>query len=468
MSLRITDFFFAAACITAEAAFTFSPAAHAEDDRAFLTRSSRAIEALAKKAIPSVVAVNSVKNPLARGGEPGLGMGSGVVIHENGMILTNFHVVDHADKITVTLGKKEKYPAEVYGNDPDTDLALLKIVGHHPKLQALPFGDSDNVQVGDWAFAVGTPFGLTQSVTSGIVSAKGRGNMGMLDTEDFIQTDAAINPGNSGGPLLNSQGEVIGINTAIFSQNGGFIGVGFAIPSKIAKQVTHDIMSHRRVIRGWIGMTTQDLNSDLSAYFKVPEGGGALISDVNKNSPASNAKLEAGDVIVKFNGRGVDDATHLKTLVRESPLGRVATLEFWRSGKKQTREIMIREQPQAKEANHLDTHQMAGRTPPRAPRAGNKSENFGMSVQDIPNELAAFLGLSSTKGALVSSVQVGSPASEAGLSPGDIILSANQKDVRGAREFNKLLNALSATEPAVLFVQRGPDEKVFIPLKPIG
>src|SRR6185437_11733647 len=263
-----------------------------------------------KKAIPAVVSITTVKSmtaaeamnemspnstngpipfPLGPGGPGDLGgdkeqqvveIGSGIIIRPNGYILTNDHVVAHATRIQVSFDDKTKYPAKIIGTDPKTDLAVIRVEKAPSSLPTLSFADSDQIKVGDWAIAVGSPYGLKQSVSFGIVSAKGRAQMGILDVEDFIQTDAAINPGSSGGPLLNTAGEIIGVNTAIFSQGGGFSGIGFAVPSSIAKEVADQLISKGRVVRGWVGLYAQDLDPDLAKHFHSPSQQGALVSAI--------------------------------------------------------------------------------------------------------------------------------------------------------------------------------------------
>jgi len=336
-------------------------------------------------------------------------------------------------KVTVTFDDKTKLRAHIIGEDPNTDLAVIQL-DKKPEvnLQTISFGDSDQISVGDWAIAIGSPFGLTRTVTTGIISAVGRGQLGMLDVEDFIQTDAAINPGNSGGPLLNAKGEMIGINTAIFSQNGGFIGIGFAIPSKTAQSVFNEILIHGRVIRGWIGMTTQNLDSDLARYFKRPTSDGALVSEIRNHGPADTASIRVGDVILRYDTRPISSADQLKAIVSSTHAGREIPVEISRDGKIQTLQVTIKEQPQPKSSSHAHPTQLAGQA---ANGQSPRFPTFGLAVEDIPPEFSELFGIAPHSGALVAGIKAGSPASEAGLGIGDIILNANKTKIHDAKDF---------------------------------
>ncbi|HEX15711.1 MAG TPA: Do family serine endopeptidase [Deltaproteobacteria bacterium] len=270
-------------------------------------------------------------------------LGSGVIVSPEGYILTNYHVIAKASQVVVGLVDKREFEAQVVGVDPHTDLALLKIEAED--LPSLPFGDSDRAQVGDVVLAIGNPFGIGQTVTMGIISAKGRSNMGLVDYEDFIQTDAAINPGNSGGALVNLRGELIGINTAIVSRTGGYQGIGFAIPSNIARWVMGELIRHGRVIRGWFGVTVQELTPELAKHFGLEEPRGALVVEVYPGSPAERAGLRKGDVILKYNGRTIREAWELRNLVATTPVGRKVPLVVWRKGRKKELQVKIVEPP---------------------------------------------------------------------------------------------------------------------------
>jgi serine protease Do len=439
-----------------------------------LDKASNTFKDISKKATPAVVSISAVKPPEedgpAGGGlpfpfhdpsTPSVGIGSGIIIRPDGTILTNNHVVENALRVTVSLDGKNKEEAEVVGTDPKTDLAVVRLKNPRKNMPILAFGDSSRLETGDWAIAVGSPFGLSQSVSFGIISAKGRGHMGILDIEDFIQTDAAINPGSSGGPLLNSRGEVIGVNTAIFSQGGGFMGIGFAVPSSIAKEVSEQIIAHGKVKRGWVGLVAQDLNPGLASFFKAPsQAKGALVADVVPNGPASKARLKQGDVIVRYRNEAVNDAGHLRSLVAKAEAGARIPVEVSRRGRMMTLDIQVSEQP----------------APPAKPRtqlAGTVAAEggvtaAGLAVEDIPSEIADHLKLPSRRGAMVISVSPGSPAFEAGLAPGDVILSVNEKPMTNAVEVRRAIRTSDKSKTSTVFyVQRGPSDRVYVPLDPV-
>jgi len=438
-----------------------------------LIQASEELHQIAKRTTPSVVSITSIKtqdfqnkihfqpsSELEDLDQPALGLGSGVIIRSDGLILTNHHVVQNADRVTVAFDEKHKSTAHLVGADPKTDLAVIKL-DRSPtyQLPTLKFGDSDQLQVGDWTVAVGSPYGLSQSVTSGIVSAMGRGRLGMLDIEDFIQTDAAINPGNSGGPLLNSNGEMIGVNTAIFSQSGGFSGIGFAIPSKIAKKVLNEIVSHGYVTRGWIGIIAQDLDEDLAKYFKTSHDQGALVSEIQANSPAAHAAMKIGDIITQYGDKKINSAGQLKSLVAETKSSDQIPIQILRNGKPKKLYVAIKEQPRSPEMKQT---QLAGKA------AQNKKHNspldFGIAVQDIPLEISRLLNIPSPGGALITSIKAGSPAFDAGLIPGDVILAANQQGIENSKDFTDTIKKSKSSEITLLYIQRGPDEKVFVPI----
>ncbi|MEK7238067.1 MAG: Do family serine endopeptidase, partial [Nitrospirota bacterium] len=270
-------------------------------------------------------------------------LGSGVIVSSSGYILTNSHVIKDADEIKVLLSDKREFQGKVIGTDSKTELAVIKIDAQN--LPMIPFGDSDKLQVGEVVIAVGNPFGLNQTVTMGIVSAVGRANVGIADYEDFIQTDAAINPGNSGGALVNAKGELVGINTAIFSTTGGYQGIGFAIPSNMAKAVMDSLIKTGKVIRGWLGVSIQPLTPELAKQFNLEKEYGALVGDVIENSPAEKAGILRGDVIIEYNGKKVNEPYHLRNTVANTPPGETAELKVIRNGKIETIKVMIGELP---------------------------------------------------------------------------------------------------------------------------
>ncbi len=271
------------------------------------------------------------------------GLGSGVIVDPSGIIVTNHHVVGEADEIKVLLADRSEFTARLIGTDPKSDLAVVKIEAEG--LPTIPWADSDRLEVGEYVLAVGNPFGLNQTVTMGIVSAVGRARMGIAEYEDFIQTDAAINPGNSGGPLVNARGEVVGINTAIFSRSGGNMGIGFAVPSNMARIILEQLVTTGRVVRGWLGVSIQDVTPDLAAQLGAAEPKGVLVSDILNDSPAQRAGLQPGDVIVGFEGKEVENATQLRNLVAVTEVGRQVSLTVLRRGQLQRVPVQIGEQP---------------------------------------------------------------------------------------------------------------------------
>lgn len=354
-----------------------------------------------------------------------VGLGSGVVVSSDGYILTNNHVVSGADNVRVTLSDGRELTAKVIGTDEKTDVAAIKVDAKD--LPAVTFADSDDVQVGDRVLALGNPFGLGQTVTTGIVSATGRGVSLGVDYADFIQTDAAINPGNSGGALIDMQGRLIGINTAILSRTGGFQGIGFAIPADLAHSVMDSLVREGKVVRGFLGITIQDLTPSLAESFKVKADGGAVISDVSEDSPAAKAGLKSDDIVLQVNGKPIADSRRLKFAVAAMRPGSEADLRILRGGKEQTIKVKIGDQP--------------GDNRLAKDGSGDKDEGVlnGVGVSDLTvaarNE---FEIPSSVKGALVTQVDPNSAAAVAGLSTGDVIQEINGHPVRSGDEAVKL------------------------------
>ncbi|MBI5183499.1 MAG: Do family serine endopeptidase [Nitrospinae bacterium] len=270
-------------------------------------------------------------------------LGSGVIVSQQGYVLTNNHVVANADKIKVTLADKKEFNAKVVGSDPKTDVAVIKI--DDSDLPIAKLGDSDKLEVGDWVIAIGTPFGLAQTVTVGIISAKGRANVGIADYEDFLQTDAAINPGNSGGPLVSLDGTVIGINTAIFSQSGGYQGIGFAIPINMAKEVMYELIEKGEVVRGWLGVVIQPVTQEIAEHFKLKGIQGALIAEATERGPAYKGGLRQGDIILEYNDKEIKDPNQLRNLVAGTPVGKKVKILVFRFGSNEEFEVGIEEEP---------------------------------------------------------------------------------------------------------------------------
>ena len=281
-------------------------------------------------------------------------LGSGVIVSADGYIITNNHVVEKSDEIKVTLLDRRTFKGAIVGADPKTDVAILKIDADN--LLPLTWGDSDKLQVGEFVLAIGSPYGLSNTVTMGIISAVGRANVGIADYEDFIQTDAAINPGNSGGPLVNIRGELIGINTAIFSRTGGYQGIGFAVPSNMVRLIMDQLIQQGKVTRGWVGVTIQELTPELASEFGLKRSNGALVSDVAKDSPAAKAGILRGDIILEFNGKEVKDVSSLRNMVAQSKSGTEISMKILRSGKEFTVKIVIKELP--REVAEVTTDQM--------------------------------------------------------------------------------------------------------------
>ncbi|WP_447969441.1 DegQ family serine endoprotease [Nitrospira sp. M1] len=376
------------------------------------------------------------------------GLGSGVIVRADGYIVTNNHVVEKADELTVLFSDKRKYPAKLIGTDPKTDLAVIKVEA--TGLPTLPWGDSSALQVGEMVLAVGNPFGLNQTVTMGIISAVGRANMGIVDYENFIQTDAAINPGNSGGALVNLSGQLIGINTAIFSQTGGYMGIGFAIPSRMVKNVMESLIGHGKVIRGWLGVSIQELTHDLAEQFDVPDTSGALVGDVFAESPAGRAGVQRGDIIRHFNGKPVKDPTHLRSLVAETPPNSEIVLSIWRDGTDRELSVDIGEMPK----------DVASLSSKPDEQSTGKHALSGVTVQAIPSEQ-----MSDDRGVLVSHVEPDAPADRAGLRKGDILLEVNRNSIRTIEDFDTVASELGETASVLVLLKRGA-RTIFLTIKP--
>jgi serine protease Do len=370
-------------------------------------------------------------------------LGSGVIVSSNGYIITNNHVVEKADEIKVTLLDNRTLKGNIVGLDPKTDIAIIKIEANN--LPTLTWGDSDRLQVGEFVLAIGSPYGLSHTVTMGIISAVGRANVGIADYEDFIQTDAAINPGNSGGPLVNIKGELIGINTAIFSKTGGYQGIGFAVPSNMVRLVMEQLIQKGKVIRGWIGITIQELTPELSQKFGLKKTRGALVSDVTKDSPAAKAGIIRGDIILEFNGKEVKDVSTLRNMVAQSKAGSVLPVKILRSGKEYTLKVVIVELPK----------EIAEVTPANLP---DDTEGLftGLTVMDFTKEIIRQLGFNKDeKGVIVVRVEPGSPADDAEIKKGDIIKEINKKAIYNLEDFNRAAAGIENNESVLFFVNRG-------------
>ena len=368
-------------------------------------------------------------------------LGSGVILTPDGTILTNNHVVDGASDIKVQLSDKREFQAKLIGTDPKTDVAVLKI--NASGLPTLPLGDSSALHVGDLVFAIGDPFGIGETATMGIVSATGRGGLGIENYEDFIQTDASINPGNSGGAMIDLHGNLVGINTAILTGGGGGNqGVGFAIPISLAKNVMDQIMTHGKVVRGYLGIYIQDLTPEMARAFGLEQAGGALVGDVSPNTPAARAGLKKGDVILKLNGEPVDSRNQLTLRVSQTPPGTPVKLTIWRDGKAQDMSITLGELPENSAKNEGE-------------ESNGNSALEGVNVENITPDVAQQLNLpSGTLGVVVTDVDPSSQAATTGLSRGDVIQEVNHKPVHNVEEYNRAI-ASSGKKPVLLLVNHG-------------
>jgi serine protease Do len=377
-----------------------------------------------------------------------LALGSGFIIDPSGYVVTNNHVVANADKVTVIFQDDSKHPAKVIGRDTKTDLALLKIDAKEP-LPYVSFGDSNAMQVGDWVLAVGNPFGLGGTVSTGILSARGRDiHSGPYD--DFLQIDASINRGNSGGPTFNLGGQVIGINTAIYSPNGGSVGIGFAIPSSLAKPVIEQIKEHGKVERGWLGVQIQEVTPEIAKSLGLSKPGGALVADVTSGSPAAKAGFRQGDVITAFNGHAIDKVRDLPLIVAQTPIGKPAKVEVWRGGDTVTLESAVGQMPENIEvAKNGDNNGDQG-----GDQQAQNTSTFGLKLAPLNEQLRKRAGVSkSVKGVVVTGVADDSPLAELGLRPGDVIQSVNQQPVTTPQQVAaKLKEAQSGRDKNVLLL----------------
>lgn len=373
-------------------------------------------------------------------GHRGGGQGSGVIVSSDGYVLTNNHVIEGAQDVTVTLPDKREFKGTIVGTDPKTDLAVVKIEGQN--LPTVVWGDATKLQVGEYVLAVGNPFGLNSTVTLGIVSALGRGRMGITQYEDFIQTDAAINPGNSGGALVNTRGELVGINTAIFSQTGGYQGVGFAVPTSMGKPIYESLIKTGKVVRGYLGVGIQDLSQDLAKSFGVKHAKGALVSDVKEESPADQAGLKQGDVITAYHGTPVEDAVALQRLVTRTAVGAKVPVKVIRDGHEKDLTVTIGEQ--------VDTTKVA-----KAETADADYAFAGVAVQDLDRETAKELGIKGkAQGVVVTGVEPESGAEKAGLMTGDVIREINRQPVKSVKEFEKASSAIKKGENVLILINR--------------
>jgi serine protease Do len=370
-------------------------------------------------------------------------LGSGFMFDKEGYIVTNNHVVRGAKEILVTLHNKEEYKAEVIGGDEKTDLALIKIdTGGELPVAAL--GNSDRLEVGEWVIAIGNPFGLAETVTAGIVSAKGR-VIGAGPYDDFIQTDASINPGNSGGPLFNFWGEVVGINTAIVA---GGQGIGFAIPINMAKEVVSQLKEKGKVTRGWLGVGIQRVTSDLAESFGLEEKKGALVAQVFKGGPADAAGVRPGDIILEFDGKEIEESADLPRIVASTPVGKTVTMKVFRKGEIVSLQAKVGEMEEEREV---------AEAPPRKP--------LGITVQNVTPKIAKALGLEEPKGVVVAGVEPGSAAERAGIRRGDVILEVDHESIEDVEDLSRVLQGVKDRENILFLVRRG-ENNLFLSVSP--
>lgn len=377
------------------------------------------------------------------------GAGSGFIIDQEGYIITNNHVVEKSEKITVTLADKSKVEAKLIGTDPKSDIALIKI-DFEDDLPVVELGDSDSLEVGEWVIAIGNPFGLNQTVTVGVVSAKGRSRVGINEYENFIQTDAAINPGNSGGPLLNIRGQVVGINSALYSRTGGYMGIGFAIPINMAKFINEQLMAHGKVTRGYLGVGIQDVDEALAESFGLEKAGGVLITDVQEDTPASRAGVKSEDVIVGLDEVEIKDTQDLRNRIAQIVPGTSVALHLMRNGKPVELQVKIGEQPVNFGVASID-------------RPGNNPlSSFGLLVQELTPDLAEQLGYEGRQGLVISEVALGSPADEFGLRSGHLIEEVQKVKVTSLQDLQRAMQQSEAKDRVLLRIRVGQNSRYVV------
>lgn len=450
-------------------ALAITPQLHADDSVDVLRQTGRAFSAVARESVPSVVFIQVEQIIESRGRGDGFndpfdffgddmlrrffgipdqqqrprqrrreGAGSGFIISEDGYILTNSHVVGDATSITVRLHDGREFEAENVGTDPRSEVAIIKIEAED--LPVIPLGDSNDLEVGEWVIAVGNPFGLSESVTAGIVSALGRRNIGIADYEDFIQTDAAINPGNSGGPLLNINGEVVGINTAIYTRSGGSMGVGFAIPINMARNIKSQLIESGTVTRGYLGVYLQEMTQLLAESLELPDAKGILISDIIEESPAEKAGLEQGDVIRKLDGQAIDDTGAFRNEISARSPGSDVELRIYRDGEMKDITITIGrlDDEDDQEASLQET-----------------MEKLGMQVEDVTDEISQRFGYAPDEGVVITNIDPDGLAAQAGLQAGTLIAGVNRTRVQSTDEFRTAIEEAVERGRLVLTVRRG-------------
>jgi serine protease Do len=372
-------------------------------------------------------------------------LGSGFIIDADGSILTNNHVIMNAEKIVVKLPDEREFEAKVIGNDPKTDIAVIKIDAKG-SLPTAPLGDSKELQVGEWVMAIGNPFGLDRTVTSGIVSAKGR-VIGAGPYDNFIQTDASINPGNSGGPLVNMEGEVVGVNTAIFTRSGGNIGIGFATPINLVKEILPELKTKGKVVRGWLGVTIQRVTPAIAESLGLEKPRGALVASVSNGGPADRGGIKVGDVLMEFDGKMVEESDDLPLVVARTPVGKEVQIKVKRGKEEVGLSVIVGE---LKEEEVVAT--------------AEGGEDLGLTVKNVTPQIAESLGLDRAEGVVIISIQAGSPAQEAGLRQRDIILQVDRKPIRDLSDFRNVVANVEKDKPVLFLVRRG-ETSLFLALR---
>lgn len=461
--------------VTAPEVSAASSSAPRDADLAQLERTGKAFSRVAQKATAAVVNISTVKviSQMAPGFTTPFGendpfydffgddffrrffqtpqrrnykqrsLGSGVIIDRRGYILTNNHVIEGADEIKVTLLDRREFTGKVIGSDPKTDLAVIKIETQE-NLPTVTLADSDQIEVGEWAIAIGNPFGLNQTVTVGIISAKGRADLRIVDYEDFIQTDAAINPGNSGGALLNIRGELIGINTAIFSRSGGYQGIGFAIPANMAKKVMAELIQHGKITRGWLGISIQEITPELAAQFNIKANKGVLVGGFLEPSPAKKAGIQVGDIIIQIDDKPIATVAELRNKIADTPVGNRMKIEVARNGSRLSYSVKIAAMPdEPKPELQMETQGPTG------------SSLLGMAVTPLSTDIAQELGIEYEKGLVVSDVVEGGPAAEAGIQRGDLIKEVNKSSVKDLGDYQKVLARVNDGDQVLILFKRG-------------
>jgi len=469
MNLRINSYFFRLFVLVISVFlvdFAFNKSCHADESKIsketieILSKVGQATAEIVDAVKPAVVNISTTRTIKTQGGfdpffddpffrrffgdrfkapkeRKSSGLGSGVIVDSNGYILTANHVIQGSEEIKVTLSDKREFMGKIVGSDAMSDIAVIKIEAKD--LPVVKMGDSSKLRVGETVLAIGSPYGLSQTVTMGIVSAVGRANVGIADYEDFIQTDAAINPGNSGGALVNVRGELVGINTAIFSTSGGYQGIGFAVPTSMAKAVMDSLINKGKVVRGWIGVAIQNLTPELAKQFNLSEDKGVLIGDVVEDGPADKAGLQRGDVIIEFDGKKIEDPNQLRNKVAVTEPGQEIEVKIIREGKNLIKKIIVGELPS-------EIHKLS--------KGEYNNSLSGIAVQNITSELIERLGLpSKIYGVIIEDIDEESPAFGI-LKEGDVILEINRQKITNMKDYDKVVSKIKSDKEILLLIYR--------------